>query len=546
MALRRAGMRTRIVRSPHRIRGGARMLLCGIAAVAAAAALAACGSSASGSNSAKPQTVTMRINGDFPCLDPYGMDCGGLITQQIFDAMYDNLVDIGPGGKLVPYLASSWTTTPTSVTFRIKTGVTCSDGAKLTPVAIAGAINSFFSRAAAEGEGEDIAGDWGPGPYKATGDNATQTVRFTLGSPYPTAVYRFAILPIVCPAGVASNPKATAPLSVFNTKSEGSGPYILVSATHGEQIVLKLRKNWTWGPPGVTDADLPANLILREVTDDTTAANMLTTGALNIGSVEGTDISRLLSDKSVSAFAAESYTSYIIVFNETPGHVTDDKNVRKAITLAINPAAYGKAAFGTAFKVATDVLSPEADCYQNDSAIIAKPNVTEARAVLKADGYTQGAGGVFEKDGKPLTVDLDSTTAGINQGGDYVVAALTQLGIKVNATIGDYNTFLQKAIAGQFDISTDTLPAQLPTPDFYAEVLIGTDNFDHTVDPQALAASEAAEKQTGCTEWQKFYADEISNYDVIPAVYPTTYWFTTNGIKVLPGPNLIEQQYIKS
>jgi peptide/nickel transport system substrate-binding protein len=529
-------------------RGSRTRFLCGVAAVAVAALLAACGGGSGGSSnsssSSKPQSVTMRINGDYPCLDPYGMDCGGLITQQIFDATYDHLVEIGPGGKLVPYLASSWTTTPTSVTFKIKSGVTCSDGAKLTATDIASAINSFFSRSAAEGG--DLEGDWGPGPYTAAADSAAQTVTFTLGSPYPTAVYRFAVLPIVCPAGIASSPKATAPLTEFNSTSEGSGPYTMVSATHGQKIVLKLRKGWTWGPPGVTAADLPAALTLREVADETTAANLLTTNGLNVASVEGTNISRLISDKSLSVFSAESYTSYVIAFNETPGHPTDDKSVRKAIALAISPSAYGAAAFGTAFKVATDVLSPQADCYQNNSATIAKQNLSQAKAVLTADGYTKGSGGIFEKNGKPLTIALDSTTAGINQAGDYVVAALTQLGVKVNSTIGDYNTFLQKAEAGQFDVSTDTLPAQLPTPNFYAHVLIGTNNFDHTVDPQALADYGTAVKQSGCTAWQKFYADEISNYDLIPAVYPTTYWFTTNGIKVLPGPNLIEQQYIKS
>ena len=520
--------------------------------------LTACGGSGSGTGAPAnggsggggglPSTVNLRINGDYPCLDPYGMACGSLVSQEVFNPMYDQLMTFGPSGKLVPYLASAWTVTnapTTSIVFTIVKGATCSDGSKMDATAVAASLKSYFTRI--EAENPNLLSSYGPGPYNVTADEATNQVTFKLPTPNPTVVSRFSRIPIVCSAGLAPGAQ-TAPQTKFDTKSYGSGPYTMVSATHGENLVLQLRPDWTWGPGGVTDKDLPRKLVLQEVTNETTAANLLLTGGLQVSSVTGPDVQRLVSNKSLSVFKASDYFAYIIPFNENPGHVTTDVNVRKALAMAIDPNTFGSAAFGPGgYTVATDALSTDSQCYQNNSDIIAKPSVAAAKTILTNDGYTMGSDGFFSKGGHQLHVTLDTTTAGIGQGGDYIVSALNNIGVKVTSEGGAYVTF-QKDLAQTdgWDLATATYPAQLPTPNYFIIDMIGPKNVDHTVDPAAYTIEQQAQRATGCTEWEQFWRAEIQNYDFIPNVYPIYYWFTTNNIQVVPAPNYIEEQFMRA
>ena len=123
--------------------------IAGLAGMTALAlALAACGggsgsasSSSSGSAGAPASggTFTLALGSDPGTVNPY-KSTGGL-NRQVYAFAYDTLVGRGTDGKPVPQLSSSWTTTNTSVTYTIKTGVTCSDGTALKPSDIAADFN---------------------------------------------------------------------------------------------------------------------------------------------------------------------------------------------------------------------------------------------------------------------------------------------------------------------------------------------------------------------------------------------------------------------
>lgn len=109
----------------------------------AAMALSACGggqgSSGGGSKTAAGNgAITARLTGDWTILHP--QVTSGQPSSYLIQGLYDRLVTIGPGAKVVPYLAKSWTQTPTSITFQVRTDATWADGAKLTPTAIAGSF----------------------------------------------------------------------------------------------------------------------------------------------------------------------------------------------------------------------------------------------------------------------------------------------------------------------------------------------------------------------------------------------------------------------
>ncbi len=224
-------------------------LLCAILVAAAA-----CGPGAQPSASGGPGnkgSVSIRLPSDWATLDPQGT-AGGSTTASLAAAMYDLLITVVPGGTIVPYLAKSWTATSTSLTFTLRKDATCSDGAPVTATVV---MNSFQRLAKSS---VPLVGYFGPGPYTFAADDAAGTFTMNLGTPFSAALESFAdyrAAAIVCPAGIQKGS--------LDNASAGSGPYVLDSAQHGNQVTMHLRTDWNWGPGGITarSAQLAGELV---------------------------------------------------------------------------------------------------------------------------------------------------------------------------------------------------------------------------------------------------------------------------------------------
>jgi peptide/nickel transport system substrate-binding protein len=138
---------------------------------------------------------------------------------------------------------------------------------------------------------------------------------------------------MVCSKGLANRH------SLLNG-ADGSGPYKLVKASPGSRYTLKLRKGYAWGPNGTTGKGMPATVVLKVVTNETTAANLLLTGGLNVATVTGPDRSRLQKAKLFKQVVVAEPGE--IWFNENPGHATTSVSVRKGVVRALQLGQLGK------------------------------------------------------------------------------------------------------------------------------------------------------------------------------------------------------------
>src|SRR6185312_6445928 len=93
----------------------------------------------------------------------------------------------------------------------------------------------------------------------------------------------------------------------------GSGPYTLVSAAHGGDVVFQRRDEWKWGPQGTTAKNLPARVVIRFVDNDTTRANLLLTGGVDVGTIAGADVDRLVASKQLDVQTARGYMAQTIL-----------------------------------------------------------------------------------------------------------------------------------------------------------------------------------------------------------------------------------------
>ena len=265
----------------------ARRLLALSAATAAVSLLAACAggsSGAGGGTSAAPVaagpggTVTVRSIDDVDTFNPATTAAPNMSVQAI-ELTYDRLLYLERGWQLEPYLATSWKTTPDGAVLHIRKGVTCSDGSPMTPSVIADSLRYAFSPSTHGPYTSYVTGT--AGAKSVTADDAAGTVTITLKAPYNALLTALAtpyVGSIICHAGVAH------PASL-NAAPDGSGPYVLDKSrsVRGSTYVFTLRKDYNWGPGGwsAKAAGVPDTIIDRVITDDTTAANLLTTGQVD-------------------------------------------------------------------------------------------------------------------------------------------------------------------------------------------------------------------------------------------------------------------------
>ena len=108
------------------------LILVGLVAAATPASGKASRASRTGaSHAAAKGTVTIAVTGDPGKLDPE--QTAGAGAQQVAEFSYDTLVHQLPGGKIVSGLATKWKVlSKTKVRFTLRSGVTCSDGTKMT------------------------------------------------------------------------------------------------------------------------------------------------------------------------------------------------------------------------------------------------------------------------------------------------------------------------------------------------------------------------------------------------------------------------------
>lgn len=478
-------------------------------------------------------TLTERLTGDWDSFDPKLHQIQGVAVRR---AVYDNLVATDASGKIIPYLAKSWQQTATSITFTVRTDAICSDGTRLTPTMIANAVRYYVSKSSFSNY------EFGPGPYTVTGDDGAGTVTMVSQVPYSDMLYGFLEVSISCPAGLA-NP------SLFQEQPSGSGPYTLVSAVHGDQATFKLRSEWKWGPAGITAQTdgLPSTLVFKVVVNDSTAANLLHTGALDLTPMSGLDIPRLVADKSVTHKTVNAFDAALVSMNEGAGHPTADETVRRALVTAVDPNGWNKAAYNGYGAVSPNVLTPTAQCYDASTAkLLPKPSTSDAKQILIKAGYTVGGDGKLTRDGKTLSVRLVGYSSQ-NAGPEYLLEQFQAAGFDVQPSFVDYATFAAILRSGNWDVMVPNYFAFDSRPDPDAAFFSGLPypqgtNFASIADPavdQAKAAGLLDFPPASCKSWQTFWRTLISNHHLLPLSAPANFWFAKPGVDYIPAATLI-------
>ena len=239
----------------------------GCALVVAAALLGGLLTMASAQGARRGGTLRAGLDADPPTMDPHLS--GSAVDRQVYQNLYDKLVDTDANLAVVPMLATSWTISPDgrTVTFKLRQGVKFHDGTPFN----AEAVKYNFERmldpkfpSVRRSEIRPVTGVAAPDP---------STVAISLERPYSPLLYV-----LTDRAGMMVSPAAARAAGTnFAQHPVGTGPFAYVERVPQDHLTLRRNPDyWVKGQPYVDE------VVFRPITDDNARVANLKSGDVDI------------------------------------------------------------------------------------------------------------------------------------------------------------------------------------------------------------------------------------------------------------------------
>lgn len=371
---------------------------CALALVIVMLGVIVAGCSSQGTSSKNEKFLRFSVGAEPETLDP--RKSTGIPESNIEAQLFEGLVTLGEGDKVLPAAAEKWEISPDGLTytFFIRSSAKWSNGDPLTAKDFEYAWKSTLSPELASKYAENLyflhnGEDYNKGKAKAddVGVKAKddKTLIVTLRTPTPFFVMltaHHAYYP-VHQKTVKSNPKWSTDVKAF----VNNGPFILTNWVHNSKIELAKNTHY-WDKDKVKMNKMEFFL----VDNNSTELAMFESGQIDMGvNPPRTEFDRLKKENKLKIFPY--FGTYYICFNVTKAPI-DNPKVRKALSMSIDREAIVKnvskgseiPAYGFVPPNAPDAIANED--FQKNSGNLIKYDVEEAKRLLAEAGYPNGQG----------------------------------------------------------------------------------------------------------------------------------------------------------
>lgn len=322
---------------------------------------------------------------------------GGVLNQITDKLTYQNPQTL----QIEPWIAESWTVndTATEYTFKLRKGVTFSDGSPLDANAVAKNYDTFGlgNKELKQPVSEVI------NNYDHSEVVDPDTVKFYFKKPSPGFLQGTSVIG----SGLVSLKTLALPFDLLGdaTKIIGSGPFVVASETLGKQLELKARPDYNWGPAklehqGRAYLDGIKYIITGE--DSVRIGALLSGQADFIRQLQAYDEKQVV-DQSFAIYAAPTRGVNDSVAFRPDNPLVADIKVRQALLHATNNKEIVDTLFSTNYPQAKSIISSAAAGYADLSSKLTY-DPAAAEKLLDEASWTKGADGVRQKDGKPLSL----------------------------------------------------------------------------------------------------------------------------------------------
>lgn len=356
-------------------------------------------------------------------LEPGNLDiretAGAALDQILIDNVYQGLVSRTPEQDIEPALASDYEVSSDGLTysFTLREGVTFHDGQALTPQDVVWSLQTRKDTPA-----------WSDSARLANVASITadgQVITLTLTQPDSSLLWN-----LTGRAGLVLKEGDTVD---YQTKANGTGPFVLSSWRQGDSITLD-RNAAYWG-----DQAKIAEVVFDYIPDNQAALNAALAG--EVDAVTGFDANLKDQIEATGDFALEigqSTDKGTLAFNQTSGPLADER-VRKAIRQAIDHTAFVEA-LGAGETLYGPI--PQLDPGYEDLSDIAPYDPDAARTLLADAGVEDLELSLTIPNFYPSTIP------------QILVSDLDEVGITLTVESVDFSTWLNDVyINKDYDLS---------------------------------------------------------------------------------------------
>lgn len=357
---------------------------------------------------------------------------GGVLNQITDKLTYQDPKTL----EIQPWIAESWevNATATEYTFKLRKGVSFSDGTPLDATAVARNFDTYgLGNKELKLPVSEVINN-----YDKSEVVDPLTVKFYFKKPSPGFLQGTSVIG----SGLVSLATLARPFEELGdaTKIIGSGPFVVTSETLGKELTLSARKEYAWGPAKLAHQ---GRARLDEVKFIVTPEDSVRIGALLAGQagfirqVQAYDEKRVQEQKFQVYAPSTRGVNNSVVFRPDNALVADIK-VRKALLHATNTQEIVQTLFSANYPQAKSVIASTAAGYVDLSAKLAYDEAA-AKKLLDEAGWTLGANGLRQKDGKELVLAAyESLPQPQNKETLQLIAQQwAKVGVKLNVLAGD-------------------------------------------------------------------------------------------------------------
>jgi peptide/nickel transport system substrate-binding protein len=357
---------------------------------------------------------------------------GGILNQITDKLTWQNPKTL----QIEPWIAQSWTTNAdyTEYTFKLRPGVTFSDGTPLDAKAVAKNFDTYGlgNKALNQPVSEVI------NNYLKSEVVDPLTVKFFFKSPSPGFLQGTSAIG----SGLISLSTLEKNFNQLGSARSiiGSGPFVVESDRPGREVKLVARKDYNWAPPSFAHQGRPyldgINVLVTP--EDSVRIGALLSGQADaIRQIQAYDEKRV-SDKGFAVYASPTRGVNNSVNFRPDNPLVADQKVREALLHATNTKEIVQTLFSANYPQATSVLAKTAVGYVDLSDKL-KFDLAQAARLLDEAGWKSGPDGVRQKDGQSLTLTAyESPPQPQNKETLQLVAQQwAKVGVKLNVLAGD-------------------------------------------------------------------------------------------------------------
>ncbi|NWJ23890.1 TIGR04028 family ABC transporter substrate-binding protein [Rhizobium sp. RM] len=357
---------------------------------------------------------------------------GGILNQITDKLTYQNPKTL----EIEPWLAETWQVNDnaTEYTFKLRPGITFSDGTPLDAAAVAKNFDTFgLGNKALKQPVSEVVNN-----YDRSEVIDPLTVKFHFKKPSPGFLQGTSVIG----SGIVSLKTLELPFEQLGdaTKIIGSGPFVVSAETLGKSLDLKAREDYNWGPAKL---DHQGRAYLDGIKYIITGEDSVRIGALLAGQADYIRQIQAYDEPQVETQGFNIYApgtrgvNNSIVFR-ADNPLVADLRVRQGLSLAVNRDEIISTIFSKNYPKATSILASSAIGYvpQTDKL---QYDPEKAKALLDEAGYKLGPDGIRAKDGQQLVLTgYESLPQPQSRATLQLIAQQwAKIGVKFNVLAGD-------------------------------------------------------------------------------------------------------------